>query len=216
MEKAKFIIVGEGKVGKTSILSQYHESSFQTEYQSTTAPDKVIKKIKMNGQELTLEIWDTAGQEIYKGANKIFMKKTNIALIVYDITERESFTKLNDWYKNVLECANKDGIIFGIAANKSDLYEAKKVNTNEGKEFADSIGALFFETSAKDKESVDLAFNSLAESYLKKLNEKKEEEKEEEKEKEENIKIDRESQKKLDLELKEKKGCCGEKKKNNK
>jgi small GTP-binding protein len=212
MEKAKFIIVGEGRVGKTSILSQYQNSSFQTEYQSTTAPDKVIKKIKINGQELTLEIWDTAGQEVYKAANKIFMKKSNIALIVYDITERETFTKLNDWYKNVLECANKDGIIFGIAANKSDLYEDKKVNSKEGKEFANSIGALFFETSAKDKESVDLAFNSLAESYLKKLNEKKEEEKE----KEENIKIDRESQKKLDLELKEKKGCCGGKKKNNK
>lgn len=122
--------------------------------------------MKINGQELTLEIWDTSGQEIYKGANKIFMKKSNIALIVYDITERETFTKLNDWYKNVLECANKDG----ISANKSDLYEAKIVNTNEGKEFANSIGALFFETIAKDKENVDLAFNSLAESYLKKLN----------------------------------------------
>lgn len=74
MEKAKFIIVGEWKVGKTSILSQYHESSFQTEYQSTTAPDKVIKKMKINGQELTLEIWDIAGQEIYKGLIKYLWK----------------------------------------------------------------------------------------------------------------------------------------------
>ncbi len=168
MKKIKLILVGGQAVGKTSIINQYLDKTFTENYLMTIGSDKTIKKINIEGKEVSLEICDTVGQPDYRAVNKIFMKNTDIALIVYDITKRESFEELTNWIYNVNESNNNKNIIFGIAANKSDLYEEKVINKKEGEEFAKNNNVLFFETSAKDYDSVENVFLTLTKEYLKK------------------------------------------------
>ena len=177
--KVKLILVGETTVGKTSIINQYIDKTFKEEYMMTIGKEKSLKKINIEGKEVSLEICDTAGQEEFKLVNKIFMKNTDIALIVYDITNRKSFEELNNWIYSVKESNINKNVIFGIAANKSDLYEQKVINKKEGEEFAKNNNVLFFETSAKDYDSVENVFLTLSEEYLKKEEERKKKEEKE-------------------------------------
>ena len=171
-KKIKVIFVGSKAVGKTSLISQYVNESFTEIYLLVIGVDKSRKKIKIGNEEVTLEIFDTAGQEDYRSVNKLFMKNTQIALIVYDITNKQSYEKLNEWI-NVVQNSNKNSeIVFGIAANKSDLFEKRKVSKQEGEQFAKENNSLFFETSAKDYDSINNVMNKLTEKYLEKQKEK--------------------------------------------
>ena len=181
--KVKLILVGETTVGKTSIINQYLDKTFTENYLMTIGSDKTLKKINIEGKEVTLEICDTTGHEEYRKINEIFMKNTDIALIVYDITKRESFEELTNWINSVKEINNNKNVIFGIAANKSDLYEQKVINKKEGEEFAKNNNVLFFETSAKDYDSVENVFINLTKEYLKKKIKEEEERKKKEEEK---------------------------------
>ncbi len=175
MKKLKCILIGEGKVGKTSLINQYINNQFEDgNYTMTTSGDKYIKEIKINDKIRNIEIWDTPGQAVYATANKIFMKNTDIALIVYDITEKKTFDKLNDWINLVKEVNPNGNFIIGIAANKSDLYEEAQVTNEEGKEYIKTIKdntSLFFETSATDHENVEDVFNQLTKAYIDKYDE---------------------------------------------
>ena len=132
LERLKIILIGESKVGKTSIITQYCEQIFQSDYISTIGTDRFLKAIELeNKTKVNLEIWDTVGQEEFSSTNKIFFKKSKIALLVYDITERKTFEKLPKWYKELLEVNNKNEIIIGLVANKSDLYEKQTVDSDE-------------------------------------------------------------------------------------
>jgi small GTP-binding protein len=214
MKKVKVIIVGNSHVGKTCLISQYLDSSFQLEYQTTTAPDKSIKKVNISNTEISLEIWDTAGQDNYAIANKIFMKKADIALIVYDITDKASFEGLQNWYNRVVEINDKKKVVFGIAGNKSDLFEKQVVSTEDGQNFSKKINALFFETSAKDHGSVEKAFNGLAQEYYHQYLERQKMEKEEEKKmgeeekKEDNVVLDENKHKESVIKEEKKKRRC--------
>ena len=90
--KVKLILVGNNKVGKSSIIFQFIENKFSEEYLTTISQDKSIKEIKLeDGEKINLKIWDSIGQEEYRNANKILMKLTKIALLVYDKTNQKSF-----------------------------------------------------------------------------------------------------------------------------
>ena len=174
--KIKLILVGETKVGKTSIIHQYIKNDFLEEFMTTTSQDKSIKEIKLeNGEEIVLEIWDTIGQQKLRTTNKIFMKNAKIALIVYDITNENSFKNLNVFYNEINQYIGKENIVIGVVANKSDLYEEKVVSKEEGEEYAKSINALFFETSAKDHECIENLFNNVVNYYVEQKNPKIEE-----------------------------------------
>ncbi len=134
--KIKVILVGESKVGKTSLINQYINNEDTLSYIATMGADKSLKNINIEGKEVTLEIFDTVGQPDYRIVNKIFMKNTKIALIVYDITNRESFEELPGWINNVKEINQSSDIILSIIANKSDLYEERNISLEEGKKFA--------------------------------------------------------------------------------
>ena len=173
MDKIKIILIGESEVGKTCLMTQFIKSKFENELIPTIASDKVIKQYEINNKKLTLELWDTVGQEKYRSVNKIFMKKTQIGLIVYDITNRKSFQNLNYWLET-LKNSNKDSkVIIGILANKSDLFEERVIKTEEGKKFADDNNCFFFETSSKDHQSIEKVFNILCTCYLDYLEKKK-------------------------------------------
>ena len=166
MEKLKFILTGETTVGKTSLITQYINNIFNGNSKQTTGIDKTLKVLKINEIELEIEILDTPGQDRYKNVNKIFMKNTDIALIVYDITNRKSFEKLNFWINLVKEVNENRNLIIGIAANKSDLYENSEVNKEEGEEYAKKINALYFETSATEHENIENLFQEMTKAYI--------------------------------------------------
>ncbi len=169
MKKTKVILVGESKVGKTSIISQYVESSFSEEYLITLTGDKLKKEVEIIGRKINLEIWDTAGNEQFRAVNKIFMKNTNIALMVYDITNRDSFDNLNQFYEEFISNNTENKMIIGVTANKSDLYENAEVTKEEGEDYANKIKASFFESTATDHENVEIIFNKLTKDYIDKF-----------------------------------------------
>ena len=166
MKKLKVTLIGESKVGKTSLINQYVNNKFEDEYLMTIGNDKMIKEIEINENKVRLEIWDTIGQKDLRSANKIFMKNTDIALIVYDITNRQSFLNLNEFYEELININKRDKMIIGIAANKSDLYENAKVNKEESEEYAKKINALYFESTATDHENVVNIFEELIKVYI--------------------------------------------------
>ena len=241
MEKIKIILVGDGGVGKTCLISQYISNSFVLNHIMTTGIDKQYKEIEIKNKKLKIEIWDTAGQEQYRSVNKLLMKNTQIALVVYDITNEKSFNELNYWINLVKDNNKEKEIIFGIAANKSDLFENQIVSREKGKKFADDNSYLFFETSAMDYKSIDNAFNKLCEAFVNKflLNENEKSENNEndnknkninnkndgnEKEKENNVKYMNSvnnqhnivlNHKDHQKDVKVKGGCCLKKKKKN-
>ena len=169
MDRIKLILVGDKSVGKTSIINQFIEKQFINEYIPTIGSDKIKKEIEIEGKKLNLEIWDTVGQEQYSAVNKIFIKNAQIALIVYDITNRKSFENLNNWYNLIFEINKDSNVIVGVTANKTDLYENQVVDSEEGKNFADEKKISFFETSAKDYESIENVFIQLSKIYINKV-----------------------------------------------
>ena len=161
----KLILVGESGVGKTSIISRYLDK-YQEKGESTLTAYFSNKTIICDGYQINFEIWDTAGQEQYRSINALFYKDASICLMVYDITNRSSFDSIKDyWYESVKESGN-EGIIFGIAGNKNDLFEDEEVNESEAREYSDSINACFKLTSAQLNTSIDDIFRMLGEKYL--------------------------------------------------
>lgn len=161
----KIILVGESGVGKTSIISRYL-NMYQEKTESTLGAYFSNKIIIIDGYKINFEIWDTAGQEQYRSINNLFYKDAHICLLVYDISNKSSFNCIKDyWYEAVLLHGRQD-IIFGVAGNKSDLYEEEEVNEKEVEEFANDINACFKLTSAQVNTSIDDIFYMLGEKYI--------------------------------------------------
>ena len=203
----KVILIGDGGVGKTCLIEQYINKQFNEETVSTVAvSDKLTKEVKVGEKTIKLEIWDTAGQEKFRSVNKIYMKDAKIALMVYDMTEQNSFNNLQNWYKELKEI-NDSVEIIGVIANKSDLYEEKIIDETEGENYAKSINATFYETSAMDYERVSAAFEGLTKKYVEKKDkeEKKRKEEESKKTEEERKKKEEEDRKREEEEQKKKK-----------
>ena len=166
MSRIKIILVGESLVGKTSLIKQYIQKEFLEDNVITTSADKITKTIETkNNTKYILEIWDTAGNKEYKATNKIFMRNSQIAILVYDITKKESFDELENSYNQILNSNKNNNIVFAVAGNKSDLYEEQIIFPEEGIQFANKINAIFKETSAKDYESVNELFEDVIEKY---------------------------------------------------
>ena len=118
------------------------------------------------GESITFDIWDTNGREKFKSMAKIFYQGAKMAILVYDITRKESYDSVkNWWYKDIKEHGDPD-IVIGIAGNKSDLYEDEEVPEQEAREFAESIGAVFSLTSAQNNSGIDELFKDMGKKYL--------------------------------------------------
>ena len=122
--------------------------------------------MQLNGKNVKLQIWDTAGQERFKNITASYYRGGNGILVVYDITDRESFNNLNSWLIEIEKSANKN-VYKILIGNKCDLEEKRAVTYQEGKDFADSNGMKFIETSAKTCQQVNEAFETLTQEIIK-------------------------------------------------
>ena len=165
----KVILLGNKASGKTSIINQYINKEFSYEYFMTIGQDKLIKTIIVDNIKLTLNIWDTAGQEKFAEVNKIFMKNSDIIILVYDITNKNSFESLNKWYEEIKNHINIDNVIICVAANKSDLYTEEEVSLDTAKEYCNTINSLLIETTAIDYDSINNLFNTIVMEYYNKF-----------------------------------------------
>ena len=166
--QCKVVLLGDSGVGKTCIISRYISNSFDANSASTNGASYASKKVvydKIN-KSLILDIWDTAGQEKYKSLTKFFYKDAAVAILVYDITLKESFENLKEyWYKQIQDNGDKN-MVLGVAGNKSDLYEEEAVKENEARDFANSIGAIFGLTSAQNNTGIAELFSDVGNRYL--------------------------------------------------
>ena len=163
----KVVLLGETGVGKTSIISRYVSNQFSNILISTTGASYTTKKVQIDPEHIIkFQIWDTAGQERFRSLTKIFYQNASVIILVYDITRRDSFDKIKDfWIKEIKENGGSD-ILLALVANKNDLYENEVVSLKEGKTFAKEINAIFITTSAKYSHGIDDLFNKLGKKYI--------------------------------------------------
>ena len=161
----KFLLIGDYGVGKSRLIQRFVEET-QTETEATDYKNKILK---INGKRIKLQIWDTAGQERFRTITSSFYKVAEDGiLIVYDITDNKTFESVNHWQNEVTRHACSDGNKYFVA-NKSDLSEDRAIEFTAGKEFADSLGISFFETSAKSGSNVQEMFSAMVTETLRKM-----------------------------------------------
>ena len=163
----KVVLLGETGVGKTCIISRYIRNAFNPETEISTMASFTSKTLTMNNNtKLRFDIWDTAGQEKYRSLTKFFYKDAAIAILVYDITRRDSFEEVKKyWYEQLKTCGEKD-LIIGIAGNKCDMFDKEAVTEDEAKAFATEIGAQFQLTSAFKNNGIEELFKLVGCKYL--------------------------------------------------
>ena len=169
-ETLKFVILGEGRVGKTSILSKYFTKKFNEGQKSTVNPSFYEKDVNQQGKNFHLKFWDTAGQEQFNAINTMYYQNAVGALLVYDVTISETFDKVKDWVHTLQEMVGKD-ITFVIAGNKFDLSDKNMIEKNNEKvdNYCAQQKCKHFYTSAKTGFNLNDAFDSLINSVLKKV-----------------------------------------------
>ena len=156
----KVVLVGDTGVGKTCIIQRYVNNNYVEGGESTVASTytyKVLNYPKLN-KSISFDIWDTAGQELYRALAKNFYLNASIGILVYDIRRKSSFESIqNYWYEQLKE-SGEENMIIGIAGNKCDLFGEEDVDEEEVKKFAKSIGAVFKLTSCKECIGIDELF----------------------------------------------------------
>ncbi|XP_006652322.1 GTP-binding protein YPTM1 [Oryza brachyantha] len=153
----KLLLIGDSSVGKSCFLLRFADDSYVDSYISTIGVDFKIRTIEMDGKTIKLQIWDTAGQERFRTITSSYYRGAHGIIIVYDITDMESFNNVKEWMSEIDKYAN-DSVCKLLVGNKCDLAESRVVETAVAQAYADEMGIPFLETSAKDSINVEEAF----------------------------------------------------------
>ena len=164
----KYIIIGDTGVGKSCLLLQFTDKRFRHDHDLTIGVEFGSRMIRLDEKDIKLQIWDTAGQESFRSITRSYYRGAAGALLVYDITRRDTFTHLTTWLQDARENGNIDMIIT-LVANKVDLDSRRVVSTEEGQKFAKDNGLLFVEASAKTSTNVEEAFCQTAQNIYSKV-----------------------------------------------
>jgi small GTP-binding protein len=166
-KEVKVILLGESGVGKTCIIERYMSNKFNSNLPSTLCSAYSIKKIIRDNTLYSINICDTTGQEKYHSVTNLFVKGSNIVILVYSIDSVTSFNNLEYWYSMVVDNLKDTEYILAIIGNKTDLFEEEVVSEEEGKRFAESKNAKFQLVSAKeDPDGINKLFDNLFEEII--------------------------------------------------
>jgi len=163
----KYIIIGDTGAGKSCLLLQFTDKRFQPVHDLTIGVEFGARMVTIDNRQIKLQIWDTAGQESFRSITRSYYRGAAGALLVYDISRRDTFAHLSRWLQEARQNGNENMTIM-LIGNKCDLEHRRQVSPDEGKKFADDNGLMFLETSAKTAHNVEEAFLKPAqEIYLK-------------------------------------------------
>lgn len=161
----KVLLLGDAGVGKTSLMWRFSDDVFNQTYISTIGIDLKLRTIDVEGKKVRLQVWDTAGQERFHAISVSYYRTAVGIMLVYDITRRRSFENIAKWLRNIDEHAQED-VVKLLIGNKCDMQQPRDVKREEGEMLADEYDMSFFETSAKENESIDEAFECIAREIM--------------------------------------------------
>mmetsp|Transcript_11073 Transcript_11073/g.22070 ORF Transcript_11073/g.22070 Transcript_11073/m.22070 type:complete len:201 (-) Transcript_11073:29-631(-) len=163
----KLLLIGDSGVGKSCLLLRFADSTFTSAYITTIGIDFKIKNVEIGGKRVKLQVWDTAGQERFRTITKAYYKGAMGILMVYDVSNEESFANVINWMEQISENAS-EGVKIILVANKVDVpAEERLISASSGEELAAKFGVQYFETSAKDDHNVGESFMSITKDILK-------------------------------------------------
>mmetsp|Transcript_7288 Transcript_7288/g.11083 ORF Transcript_7288/g.11083 Transcript_7288/m.11083 type:complete len:205 (-) Transcript_7288:82-696(-) len=157
----KLVLLGESAVGKSSLVLRFVKGQFLDYQESTIGAAFLTQTVCLNDTTVKFEIWDTAGQERYHSLAPMYYRGAQAAIVVYDLTNAESFERAKNWVKELQRQGNPN-IVIALAGNKLDLEDRRKITAAEAQAYADENGILFLETSAKTAVNVNELFVAIA------------------------------------------------------
>jgi len=169
----RYIIVGDMAVGKSCILLQFTDNKFRHQHELTIGVEFGAKTVDIDSKLVKIQIWDTAGQEAFQAITRTYYKGAVGALLVYDITRKETFLHVMKWLDEVRNNSSKNIVVI-LIGNKKDLENKRQVSYEEGEQLAKENGLLFLEVSAKTALNVEEAFFQSARQILATLDTKNE------------------------------------------
>merc|ERR1719228_446479 len=161
INKYKLVFLGEQGAGKTSIITRFMYDTFDIAYQATIGIDFLSKTLYMEDRTVRLQLWDTAGQERFRSLIPSYIRDSTVAVVVYDITNANSFHQTSKWIDDVRTERGSDVIIM-LVGNKTDLSDKRQVTTEEGERKAKDLTVMYIETSAKAGYNVKQLFRRVA------------------------------------------------------
>ncbi|KAI8386835.1 ras family-domain-containing protein [Blakeslea trispora] len=163
LRKYKLVFLGEQSVGKTSLITRFMYDTFDSTYQATIGIDFLSKTMYLEDKTVRLQLWDTAGQERFRSLIPSYIRDSSVAVIVYDISSRDSFLNTTKWIDDVRAERGNEAIVV-LVGNKTDLNEKREVTTEEGEKKAKELNVMFIETSAKAGHNVKTLFRRIAQA----------------------------------------------------
>jgi small GTP-binding protein len=157
----KLVLLGESAVGKSSLVLRFVKGQFHEFQESTIGAAFLTQTVVLDDTTVKFEIWDTAGQERYHSLAPMYYRGAQAAIVVYDITNADTFTRAKSWVGELHRQARPD-IVIALAGNKSDLGSRRTVEYEEANAYAEEKGLLFLETSAKNANNVNEIFLAIA------------------------------------------------------
>lgn len=164
----KLLLIGDSGVGKSCLLLRFADDTYTESYISTIGVDFKIRTIELDGKTIKLQIWDTAGQERFRTITSSYYRGAHGIIVVYDVTDQESFNNVKQWLQEIDRYASEN-VNKLLVGNKCDLTTKKVVDYTTAKEFADSLGIPFLETSAKNATNVEQSFMTMAAEIKKRM-----------------------------------------------
>ncbi|XP_056132783.1 RAB6B, member RAS oncogene family a [Lampris incognitus] len=161
LRKFKLVFLGEQSVGKTSLITRFMYDSFDNTYQATIGIDFLSKTMYLEDRTVRLQLWDTAGQERFRSLIPSYIRDSTVAVVVYDITNVNSFQQTSKWIDDVRTERGSDVIIM-LVGNKTDLADKRQITIEEGEQRAKELSVMFIETSAKTGYNVKQLFRRVA------------------------------------------------------